>query len=43
MAERYNKLYSLPGNLYAAGSPVIICAGALLKDVDRGEEQMTLL
>ncbi|MBQ1235574.1 MAG: hypothetical protein IIX72_01220 [Oscillospiraceae bacterium] len=36
MAERYNKLYSLPGNLYAAGSPVIICAGALLKDNQSG-------
>lgn len=36
MAERYNKLYTLPGNLYAAGSPVLICAGALLKDNQSG-------
>lgn len=37
MAERYNKLYTLPGNLYAAGSPVVICAGALLKDNQTGK------
>ena len=37
MAERYNKLYNLPGNLYAAGSPVVICAGALLKDNQGGK------
>lgn len=37
MAERYNKLYSLPGNLYAAGSPVLISAGALLKDNQTGK------
>jgi len=36
MAERYNKLYTLPGNLYAAGSPVIVSAGALLKDNQSG-------
>ncbi len=32
MAERYSKLFSLPENLYAQGSPVVIAAGALLKD-----------
>lgn len=32
MSERYLRLFSLPENLYAAGSPVIIAAGALLKD-----------
>lgn len=36
MAERYNKLYSLPARLYAAGSPVLISAGALLKDNQSG-------
>ena len=30
--QRYSRLFSLPENLYAAGSPVLICAGALLKD-----------
>jgi len=37
MAERYNKLYTLPGNLYAAASPVLISAGALLKDNQTGK------
>lgn len=37
MAERYNKLYTLPGNLYAAGAPVLISAGALLKDNQTGK------
>ena len=32
MNERYVRLYNLPGMLYIAGSPVIIEAGALLKD-----------
>ena len=32
MSERYSRLFSLPENLYAAGSPVVIAAGALLKD-----------
>ena len=32
MSERYSKLFALPENLYAAGSPVVIAAGALLKD-----------
>lgn len=32
MSERYSKLFLLAENLYASGSPVIISAGALLKD-----------
>lgn len=32
MSERYSKLYSLPENLYIKGSPIVIVAGALLKD-----------
>ena len=32
MSERYSRIYSLAENLYANGSPVIIKAGALLKD-----------
>lgn len=37
MADRYTKLFSLPADLYAAGSPVIIAAGNLLKDSQTGE------
>lgn len=37
MSERYSKLFSLPENLYAAGSPVVIAAGALLKDNQTGK------
>ncbi len=36
MSERYSKLFSLPENLYTEGSPVIIAAGALLKDNQTG-------
>ena len=32
MSERYSKIFSLSENLYAEGSPVVIKAGALLKD-----------
>ena len=32
MSERYSRLFLLPQNLYAEGSPVLICAGTLLKD-----------
>lgn len=32
MSERYSKLFNLPENLYVEGSPVVISAGALLKD-----------
>lgn len=37
MSERYSKLFSLPENLYSAGSPVVIAAGALLKDNQTGK------
>jgi len=32
MSERYSRLFTLPENLYAVGSPVVIAAGTLLKD-----------
>lgn len=32
MSERYSKLYTLAPNLYIEGSPIVISAGALLKD-----------
>lgn len=32
MAERYSQLFTLPANLYSEGSPVLIEAGALLRD-----------
>ena len=37
MNERYSKLFTLPENLYATGSPVVIAAGALLKDTQTGK------
>lgn len=36
MSERYLKLFSLEENLYIPGSPVLITAGALLKDTQTG-------
>ena len=36
MSERYSRLYELPLNLYAVGSPVVIAAGTLLKDNQTG-------
>ena len=36
MSERYTRLFSLSENLYTTGSPVIISAGALLKDNQTG-------
>ncbi len=36
MSERYSRLFTLPENLYAEGSPVILAAGALLKDGQTG-------
>ena len=36
MSERYLKLFSLEENLYTPGSPVLIAAGALLKDMQTG-------
>ena len=37
MNERFIRLYSLPENLYSEGAPVIISAGALLKDNQSGK------
>lgn len=37
MSERYTKLFSLSENLYAETSPVVIAAGALLKDNATGK------
>ena len=37
MAERYRQLYTLPGALYAPGSPVVIAAGRLLGDALTGK------
>lgn len=36
MGERYEKLFSLPQDLYALGSPLLIEAGNLLKDTQTG-------
>lgn len=36
MGERYEKLFSLPRDLYAVGSPLLIAAGNLLKDTQTG-------
>lgn len=37
MAERYTKLLSLPDNQYIPGAPVLIAAGALLRDNETGK------
>ena len=37
MSERYERLFALPKNLYAAEAPVIISAGVLLKDTATGK------
>ena len=37
MSERFTRLFSLPSDLYAEGSPVVISAGALLKDNQTGK------
>lgn len=37
MGERYSRLFSLQENLYTTGSPVVIAAGALLKDNETGK------
>ncbi len=37
MAERFENKYNTPENLYVEGSPVLICAGALLKDTVTGK------
>ena len=37
MAERFEKLYTLPSNLYTNGSPIVISAGVLHKDKQTGK------
>ena len=37
MAERYSRLFTLPEDLYAPGSPLVIAAGALLTDNQTGQ------
>jgi hypothetical protein len=37
MAERYTRVFTATNNLYALGSPVILSAGALLKDNQTGK------
>lgn len=37
MSERYSNVFTLPQNLYAVGSPVVIAAGTLLKDNQTGK------
>ena len=37
MAERYSRLFSLPEDLYTAGAPLVIAAGALLMDNQTGK------
>ena len=39
MSERYSRLFTLPENLYTEGSPLLIKAGALLKEEDSAEKQ----
>lgn len=36
MSERYTRLYTLNENIYADGAPIIVSAGALLKDTITG-------
>ena len=36
MAERFTRLFQLGNDLYLDGSPVIVCAGALLNDTVTG-------
>lgn len=36
MSERYSKVFSLPENLYTCQAPVVLAAGALLKDNQTG-------
>lgn len=38
MSERYESLFSLPEKLYTRGSPVLICAGRILKDRQTGRK-----
>lgn len=34
MVTRFEKLFALPPNLYSEGSPIIVSAGSLLKDIE---------
>ena len=36
MSERFDRIFTLAGNLYTEGAPLIILAGALLKDTETG-------
>lgn len=36
MSERYSRLFALSAPIYAVGAPVVITAGALLKDNQTG-------
>mgnify|MGYP004418353471 FL=1 len=36
MSERYIRVFSLKSEIYAASSPIVISAGALLKDSQTG-------
>ena len=36
MSERFEKLYALQNDLYSDGAPIIVSAGALLKDTETG-------
>ena len=37
MAERYSRVFSLAENLYTEGAPLLLAAGALLKDTQSGK------
>ena len=37
MSERYTKLFDLSENLYTESAPVVIAAGAILKDNQTGK------
>ena len=37
MSERFEKLFTLPDNLYSEQAPIIITAGSLLKDTETGK------
>ena len=36
MSERFNRLFSLQKNLYTEEAPILVSAGALLKDTENG-------
>lgn len=42
MSERFDKLYELPYELYSVGSPVVVLAGALLRDRTTGKALVQL-